>query len=132
MFGQTMQTVERDVIQQRFEREAGLNQSITKLTDELDRLGKELESVKAVSKEKEKSHCQEMMEMIQLLEQTKKEMEEQRGEVRDQDARTQNQNEMLLLSVRELKVKLSTSRMREEDNFRTMAIMQKTIDFKND
>lgn len=138
MFGQTMvQTVEKEAVQKRIEKETELNQKIAKLHEELEmvmkqatKLGQKYQMLQKTGRAKEGRHNNEMEQVLKLLGDTKDGLKEERVKVRDQEARAQKETDSLILQVRELKVKVSTSRMREEDSLRTIADMQRAMEYK--
>lgn len=69
--------------------------------------------------------------MLKLLEESKAMAKEEREKARKLEAKAVKESENLTLQVRELKVKLSTSRMREEESLRTIADLKKSIELRN-
>ena len=57
-------------------------------------------------------------------------LKDEREKVRTLEEKAFKEADHLTLLVRELRVKLSTSRMREEDYLRTISDMQKAMDTK--
>jgi len=57
-------------------------------------------------------------------------LKEEREKVRTLEEKACKEADHLTLQVRELRVKLSTSRMREEDYLRTISDMQKAMEIK--
>ena len=86
MFGQTMlQTVEKEAVQKRVEKEAELNHKIAKLQDELasvlshaTKLGHKYQSLSRSAKAKEERHNEEMEKMLQMLADNKGALKEER------------------------------------------------------
>ena len=132
-----VQTVVKEAVQQRIEKETELNQKIAKLHEELEmvmkqatKLGQKYQMLQKTGRAKEGRHNNEMEQVLKLLGDTKDGLKEERVKVRDQEARAQKETDSLILQVRELKVKVSTSRMREEDSLRTIADMQRAMEYK--
>ena len=68
--------------------------------------------------------------MIKICDEAKAYLQEERSNVRGMEAKAVKDLQNLSLEVRELKVKLGTARMREEDNLRIIADMKCTMDLK--
>ena len=80
-----LQTVEKEAVQKRVEKETELNQKITKLQDELasvlshaTKLGHKYQSLTRSSKSKESRHNEEMENMLKMLSDTKNALKEER------------------------------------------------------
>ena len=63
--------------------------------------------------------------MLTLVTQSKDALKEESKKARDAEAKASKETDSLILQVRELRIKLSSSRMREEDSLRTIADMQR-------
>lgn len=96
----------------------------------VNKVGDKFKSLQGSQKEKAKRHGNDLEQMVKLLEDTKSQLRQERDRYRRLEEKTQKEKESLVLQVRELRVKLSTSRMREEDYVRSIKDMQTSMELK--
>ena len=77
------------------------------------------QALRASSNAKETNHKHEMAQKVTMIDETKASLKVEK----ERAQKAEKETESVLVQVRELKVKLSTSRMREEENLRTIADM---------
>ena len=83
-------------------------------------IGQEYQQLRNEVSEKEAEHSNELKKAATIVKETKKRVKEERDKLRNLEEQNQRVKNNFTLQIRELKVKLSTQKMREEDNMRTI------------